>query len=74
LVSGHLSRQKVINHSAAHKAVMEPYLKEEEWQFLPEDGQYESVYLFVILAAVLSLGLMYASGSPQLLWLHAFFP
>lgn len=72
LVSGHLNRQKVINQSTAHKATMEPYLKEEEWEFLPEDGQFESVYLFVALAVCLSLGLLYASGSIH--FLHAFFP
>jgi hypothetical protein len=72
LVSGHLSRQKVIKKSEAHKATLEPYLKEEEWQFLAEGGEFESVYLFVALAVALSCGLLYASSTVH--FLHAFLP
>jgi hypothetical protein len=72
LCAGHLNRQKVIKKSEAVKAVLERYLREENWVLLPEDGEYESVYVFVGLAVALSLGLFYASG--HIHFLHSFYP
>ncbi len=72
LYAGHLNRQKVIKRSEAGKAVLERYLTEKNWVLLPEDGEYESVFIFVGLALALSSGLLYASGSVH--FLHQFVP
>ena len=72
LYTGHLNRQKVINKSVERKASLERYLNEQGWVLLPEDGEYESVYLFVGLAVALSLLLLYESGSVA--FLHSFVP
>jgi len=75
LYVGHLNREKVIQKSVAAKADLERYLREENWELLPENGEYEAVYVFVGLAVALSLGLIYASGSVHVLhFLHSLFP
>jgi hypothetical protein len=72
LYTGHLKRQKVINQNVQKRSDLEPFLQEQPLTLLPEDGEYESVFLFVGLAIALSAGCLYYSNSVTLL--HNFRP
>jgi hypothetical protein len=72
LYTGHLKRQKVINQNVQKRSDLEPFLQEQQLTLLPEDCEYESVFLFVGLAIALSAGCLHYSDSVSLL--HNFRP
>jgi hypothetical protein len=72
LYTGHLKRQKVINENVQSKSTLEPYLLEKPLTLIPEDGEYESVFLFIGLAIALSLGCLSYSGVSPLI--HSLVP
>jgi hypothetical protein len=63
LYTGHLKRQKVINHNVQKSSELEPFLQEQPLTLLPEGCECESVYVFVGTAIALSAGSLYYSHS-----------